>query len=48
MNYANKKQIPFVALVGEEEMSANEITMKNMESGDQTKISFSDLDKFSL
>ena len=48
MNYANKMEIPFVALVGEEEMKANEITIKNMESGDQTKVSFSDLDKFSL
>ena len=48
MNYANKMEIPFVALVGEEEMKANEITIKNMESGDQTKVSFSDLNKFSL
>jgi len=48
MNYANKKQIPFVALVGEEEMKSNEITIKNMESGEQTKVPFSDLDKFSL
>jgi histidyl-tRNA synthetase len=48
MNYANKNAIPYVALVGEEEMNANEITMKNMESGDQNKISFSELDKFLL
>ena len=48
MNYANKKGIPFVALVGEEEMNANEITIKNMESGEQTKVPFSDLDKFSF
>ncbi len=48
MNYANKKSIPFVALVGEQEMEANEITIKNMESGEQTKVPFSDLDKFTF
>jgi histidyl-tRNA synthetase len=48
MNYANKKEIPFVALVGEQEMDADEITIKNMESGEQTKVAFSDLGKFSF
>ncbi|MCK5781271.1 MAG: histidine--tRNA ligase [Flavobacteriales bacterium] len=43
MNYANKKAIPFVALVGEEEMNANEITIKNMESGEQTKYTLAQL-----
>ena len=43
MNYANKRDIPFVVLVGEEEMNANSYTLKNMKSGEQTKCSLSDL-----
>jgi histidyl-tRNA synthetase len=43
MNYANKREIPFVVLVGEEEMKANSYTLKNMKSGEQTKCSLSDL-----
>jgi len=35
MSYANAKQIPFVALVGENEMNAGKVTLKNMESGEQ-------------
>ena len=38
MNYANKNNIPFVALVGEDEMNNNLITLKNMESGEQEKL----------
>ncbi|WP_016776298.1 histidine--tRNA ligase [Anaerophaga thermohalophila] len=39
MNYANKKNIDFVALVGEEEMKAGTVTLKNMESGEQFSVS---------
>ncbi|MBR4757325.1 MAG: histidine--tRNA ligase [Bacteroidaceae bacterium] len=35
MQYANAKQIPFVALVGENEMQAGKVTLKNMETGEQ-------------
>ena len=35
MSYANAKQIPYVALAGENEMSAGKITLKNMETGEQ-------------
>ena len=35
MSYANAKQIPFVALAGENEMQAGKITLKNMETGEQ-------------
>ena len=45
MNYANKRDIPFVVLVGEEEMKADSYTLKNMTSGEQTKCSLSDLIK---
>ena len=39
MSYANAKQIPFVALAGENEMKEGKITSKNMESGQQTLVS---------
>ena len=45
MNYANKRDIPYVVLVGEEEMKAQSYTLKNMKSGEQTKCSLEDLIK---
>ncbi|MDD2381268.1 MAG: ATP phosphoribosyltransferase regulatory subunit, partial [Mariniphaga sp.] len=35
LNYANKKEIPFVALAGESEMTAQKFTLKNMSTGVQ-------------
>ena len=35
MAYANAKQIPYVALAGENEMNEGKITLKNMETGEQ-------------
>jgi histidyl-tRNA synthetase len=35
MNYANKRNIPFVVLVGDNEMEANKFTLKNMTEGSQ-------------
>jgi histidyl-tRNA synthetase len=35
MSYANAKQIPFVALAGDNEMAAGKITLKNMATGEQ-------------
>ena len=35
MSYANAKKIPFVALVGENEMAEKKVTLKNMTSGEQ-------------
>ena len=43
MSYANAKQIPFVALAGENEMNAGKITLKNMETGDQSLLSTKEL-----
>lgn len=43
MNYANQKAIPYVALVGEQEMQQQFITLKDMESGEQYPISIDDL-----
>ena len=36
MNYANTRNIPFVALVGESEMAAGTIALKDMTTGEQT------------
>ena len=38
MGYADKKGIPFVALVGETEMQENKIALKNMATGEQQNI----------
>ena len=35
LSYANVKQIPFVALAGDNEISQNKLTLKNMETGEQ-------------
>ena len=43
MSYANAKNIPFVALVGENEMNANKVTLKNMETGEQNLVSAEEL-----
>ena len=45
MSYANAKQIPFVALAGENEMVAGKLTLKNMESGEQQLVSIEELIK---
>jgi len=45
MNYANKNNIPFVALVGEDEMNNNLITLKNMDTGEQDKLSIEQIIK---
>ncbi len=43
MNYANNKNIPYVALIGEDEMKNNYITLKKMKTGEQEKINFNQL-----
>ena len=43
MSYANAKQIPYVALAGENEMAAGKLTLKNMFSGDQQLVSAEEL-----
>lgn len=45
MSYANAKQIPYVVLAGENEMSEGKITLKNMETGEQQMLTPDDLIK---
>ncbi len=43
MSYADAKKIPFVALIGSDEMEKNLITLKNMSSGEQQSITYEGL-----
>ena len=43
MSYADNKKIPFVALVGAEEMASGMIKLKNMITGEQIPVSVEDL-----
>ena len=38
MSYANAHNIPFVALIGENELAEGKVTLKNMASGEQTLV----------
>lgn len=38
MSYADDKKIPFVAIIGSDEMTSGQLTLKNMTSGEQEKI----------
>ena len=43
MSYADAKKIPFVALIGTEEMKSGKITIKNMRTGEQLKMTMDEL-----
>lgn len=43
MDYANRREIPFVVIIGSEEMEAKCVTLKDMRSGEQRKVSFTEL-----
>jgi histidyl-tRNA synthetase len=44
--YADNLKIPFVAIIGEEELKENMITVKNMQSGEQKKIDFNGISDY--
>jgi histidyl-tRNA synthetase len=46
--YAEKKKIPFIAIIGEEEIKSNSVKIKNMASGQQQEIKLSELPEFSF
>lgn len=46
MGYADKRNIPFTILAGEKEMEAEAFTLKNMKTGEQTMMSYSELEGF--
>ena len=43
MNYADKKNIQYVVLVGEDEMLSGNLTVKNMRNGTQQSLTIHDL-----
>lgn len=43
MNYANQKGIKYVVLAGDNEIEANQVNLKNMETGDQQLVNYSSL-----
>ena len=43
MGYADAKQIPFVAIVGGDEMAQNKVMLKNMASGEQKQVTLEEL-----
>jgi len=43
MGYADGKGIPYVLLVGDEEVSSGQLSLKDMESGEQVKVTESEL-----
>ena len=45
MGYANDKNIPFVAIVGGDEMAQNKVMLKNMTSGEQQLIALDEMVK---
>lgn len=42
MSYADFNNIPFVAIIGEDEMKENKITLKNMTSGEQKSVTLNE------
>jgi histidyl-tRNA synthetase len=38
LKYANARKVPFVALVGDDEMAAGQLALKNMSTGEQEKV----------
>lgn len=48
MTYADDKKIPFVILVGSDEMESGLLTLKNMKSGEQQKLSADQIAEFLL
>ena len=43
IEYANRRNIPFVVIIGSHELEEKMVTLKDMNSGEQTKMVFSDL-----
>ncbi len=43
MNYANRREIPFVVMVGSTEVENNSYTLKNMQTGEQQECSLEEL-----
>jgi histidyl-tRNA synthetase len=43
MNYANDKKIPFVIVIGGDEMASGKLSLKNMATGEQEKLTIEEI-----
>ena len=43
MNYANAEGVPYVAIIGEDELKDGKVTLKNMSTGDQQQLTSEEL-----
>lgn len=43
LDYADRKQIPYVILIGSQEMESGNLTLKNMKTGDQSAVSLEEI-----
>ena len=43
MEYADRKKIPFVVIIGSEEVQSKTLSLKKMETGNQLKLSFEEI-----
>ena len=43
LDYADRKNIPFVVLIGSEEMESGQLTFKNMKTGEQQKVTVEEI-----
>ena len=46
MEYANRRAIPYVVIVGSQEIEARSATVKNMQTGEQQQVGFADLKQY--
>ena len=46
MEYANRRMIPFVVIIGGNELAEQKATIKNMKSGEQTTLPFGEVSEF--
>jgi len=45
-DYANRKNIQLVVIVGESEMQRGEVTIKNMDTGNQEPVKIGDIEQY--
>ncbi|MCK5209157.1 MAG: histidine--tRNA ligase, partial [Cyclobacteriaceae bacterium] len=43
MNYANKKGVPFVLIIGEDELKEGKFQLKDMNTGNQQKLEIQEI-----
>ena len=46
--YAEKKNIPFVIIIGEKEIAAKKAVVKDLQQGEQQEVSFDELIRFAF